>query len=279
MGYDVIVLGGGMRCAFTQGVLFALVAILLRAERIFTFSAGVLTTVAAMAGQHAEARRIWIEENTRPEVFDYRRILKGRPPADPEFLVRGAAKSIDRGVLGTAVPSLYVGLFDPEKGKTVFIEADPKNFDALAIASCAYPAFAPVQYVDGRVCVDGGTQYRLPIQVLAQQFSVRKALVIENTFTDTCESFNALERRIAFPNHLLGRKALLERPAKFKEALHQIKTDPTLNVHMVRPSRELVGSKFTRDQRVVVAALDQGLSDGKSCLSRVESWANTCTSP
>jgi predicted patatin/cPLA2 family phospholipase len=277
--YVVVPLGGGMRCAWTQGVLASIETVLWGAERIFTFSAGVLTSVAAIAGQHTEARRIWVEENTRPEVFDIRRIVKGRPPADPEFLVREAAKSVNRAVLGTSAPALYVGLFDPAEGETVFERATPENFDELTIASCAYPAAAPVQYVNGRAYVDGGTQYRLPLPVIVEQFDVRKALVIENTVTDTCEAFSAFKRYVAFPRHPRGRQALLERPIKFKEALEQIRSDPSLDVLVVRPSRELVSHKFTRDPRLVAAAFDQGLVDGKMWRPRIESWAGKGTSP
>lgn len=267
-----------MRCVWTQGVLASLEAVLLGAERIFSFSAGVLTTVAAMAGQHEEARRIWVEENTRPEVFDLKRVLRRERPADPSFLVREAAKSLSREVLMFA-PPLYVGLFDPEEGKTVFIRATPENFDELAIASCAYPAFAPPQYVDGRVYVDGGTQYRLPISVLAEEFGVRRALVIENTTDSTCESFNIAKRFLAFPKHPFGRKALLERPDIFKEALEKTQQDPSLDVLMLRPDREHVVDKFTRDRKLIAKAFEQGLADGRAWRPRVESWVNTCTSP
>jgi predicted patatin/cPLA2 family phospholipase len=264
----LVIEGGASRAAYASGVAASLAHAGLVPDAVYGTSAGGAIGAWFAAGQVEVGVRTW-DRVTDRSLLSFRRVLVGsRPVLDFRRLYSEYYPTVfgmDVARLRAAPFPVFVTVTDADTAETDYIDlrttADP--FVALhATSALPLVSEAPV-VIDGRRWVDGGASDPIPI-ARAIADGARDVLCILNRppgerrpesrvmVALVARRFPALAQA-ARDHHKLhaAAVALAERPPD------------GVRVRIVRPSEDLGISRFTRDVRVLHAAVERGRRDGR----------------
>ena len=265
MRVAAVIPGGGMVNAFVSGVIKGAQLQPSHFNAIFTHSSAAHLSAFFIAGQIELSKRIWVDELTKSEVFNRANVLKGKRPANVDFLVDECCKELDIDAVTGSRTKLVVSLFRRRDGKTKYFEATKQNIRTLLKATGAIPLIArPVTLADASYA-DGGTGEALPVEK-AYAMGYRKILVILNEPIDVeMESFSKLITWLAFPTSGNARRAAQARKSHFDKAIDFIQRPPAdVEVHVISPGKKLPAARFCRSKKLVEETYQIGVEKGQT---------------
>jgi predicted patatin/cPLA2 family phospholipase len=269
--------GGGMRGAYTSGVLEAFSEAREGAglffQRVVACSAGACAAASYLAGQPSRNRRVYLDFLDGDKLVRYRRLLTGGSVMDIDYLsieVTLRLCPLDLEALRTSRSLLHIGVTDCETGETRYLtnrEDDP----VVAIrATCALPFFyrGEVMY-QGRRYVDGGVSDPVPV-AKAIELGATEIVVVLTSRIEQRGAPSLLSRldRFFTPSPAI-RRALADRHLRYQEAARLVeKPPPGVRVEVIRPSRKLPVKRTTTVRSRLEEACDLGYADGRAFLAR-----------
>lgn len=222
----LVVEGGGMRGAFTAGVLDAFLEKQFNPFDLYVgVSSGSTNLANYLAGQKGRTLNFYIDHSLRPEFISYKRFLKGGDLMDLAWMwqVGELEHPLDRQALFEKNPDFYMVLTHALNGRAEYLRAGKDNLLNALRASSTIPVLTrqPVDIM-GEPYFDGGVADALPVRWAASQLDVSKLMVIR---TRPQQYFKASSRGDQFlakymvSNHQGFALSLKERCSRYNDSV------------------------------------------------------------
>ncbi|MGQ0536336.1 MAG: patatin-like phospholipase family protein [Methanobacteriota archaeon] len=257
--------GGGMRAAYTNGVLAAFEDRGVGFDAVYGTSAGGALAAWFSAGQARFALETWPFASDR-RILSYRRWLRGGPLLDHDALYRivyEKERPLDVRAVRRARHPVVVTATDADTGEARYQDLrHGPVLDWLRATGRLPMATNPPVLIDGRRWLDGGIIDPVPI-----------GRAIDDGFRDIVlvltRAWIARKPESWWLCELIARRYPALRDAVFAHhALHndaiRLADDPPsgVRIRILRPSTDTRVGRLTRDMRRITAAIEQGRLDG-----------------
>lgn len=273
----LVVEGGGMRGAFTCGVLDAFLQQNFNPFDLFVgVSSGSTNLANYLAKQHGRNIELYLDHSLRPEFIRYGRFFKGGDLLDMQWMWDIVAKEnpLDQNTLFAQNPDFYMVLTHARSGHAEYLRAGKDNIiDGLrASSSIPYLTRKAVE-IFGEPYFDGGVADALPVQWAAQQSNIKNLLVIR---TRTQSYFKASSKADQF-----FAKYLMNQYAGFSDSLKQRCQRYNATVDFMRqnnqqgilevcpPDDKMLAGRLCKDKRKLQYTYEVGLDCGRKA---IEDW-------
>lgn len=272
--------GGGLRGAFSAGVLEALLARGFDAfDDVVAVSSGAPTAAYAVAGQIADGVRIWEEYTSGDQLISPRNLLRGAPLMDIDRLVGVFERVVPLAAerLATARARLWIGVTDCRTGQGALVRATPENVFELLRATMALPvAYGKVVDVGGVPYVDGGVADAVPIgrvtELSRRAASPTRPLAIltqPKGYRRTSGRATALLMASTYPRWPALGRALLGRSANANRALDRVdELERAGELAVIRPPGMLSAKRLSTRRADIVSTIEAGRAVGRAWLER-----------
>jgi predicted patatin/cPLA2 family phospholipase len=268
----LVVEGGGMRGAFSAGVLDAFVHAGFDPFDLYLgVSAGAANLSSHLAGQRGRNIRVYADIMCRPPLFSWPRFFRGghfmdldwfwdtfqrEDPLDYEAAVRNLHENQKSFVIVTT---------SAETGKPVYLEPDLANWSQRLKASCALPLlYRGGVMVDGRLLVDGGVGDPVPVAEAIRRGATH-VTVVRSRPSAAVKKADLENRmlRLAF-QRMPGLRAGLERlPETYRDSVRLIHRPPRgITMTEFAPAGPLRAGRTTQDREALLADYEQGYALG-----------------
>ncbi|WP_288497714.1 patatin family protein [uncultured Acinetobacter sp.] len=273
----LVVEGGGMRGAFTCGVLDAFLQQNFNPFDLFVgVSSGSTNLANYLAKQHGRNIELYLDHSLRPEFIRYGRFFKGGDLLDMQWMWDTVEKEnpLDQNTLFAQNPDFYMVLTHARSGHAEYLRAGKDNIiDGLrASSSIPYLTRKAVE-IFGEPYFDGGVADALPVQWAAQQSNIKNLLVIR---TRTQSYFKASSKADQF-----FAKYLMNQYAGFSDSLKQRCQRYNATVDFMRqnnqqgilevcpPDDKMLAGRLCKDKRKLQYTYEIGLDCGRKA---IEDW-------
>ena len=273
----LVVEGGGMRGAFTCGVLDAFLQQNFNPFDLFVgVSSGSTNLANYLAKQHGRNIELYLDHSLRPEFIRYGRFFKGGDLLDMQWMWDTVEKEnpLDQNTLFEQNPDFYMVLTHARSGHAEYLRAGKDNIiDGLrASSSIPYLTRKAVE-IFGEPYFDGGVADALPVQWAAQQSNIKNLLVIR---TRTQSYFKASSKADQF-----FAKYLMNQYAGFSDSLKQRCQRYNATVDFMRqnnqqgilevcpPDDKMLAGRLCKDKRKLQYTYEVGLDCGRKA---IEDW-------
>ncbi|MEN8370030.1 patatin family protein [Acinetobacter bereziniae] len=273
----LVVEGGGMRGAFTCGVLDAFLQQNFNPFDLFVgVSSGSTNLANYLAKQHGRNIELYLDHSLRPEFIRYGRFFKGGDLLDMQWMWDIVEKEnpLDQNTLFAQNPDFYMVLTHARSGHAEYLRAGKDNIiDGLrASSSIPYLTRKAVE-IFGEPYFDGGVADALPVQWAAQQSNIKNLLVIR---TRTQSYFKASSKADQF-----FAKYLMNQYAGFSDSLKQRCQRYNATVDFMRqnnqqgilevcpPNDKMLAGRLCKDKRKLQYTYEVGLDCGRKA---IEDW-------
>lgn len=273
----LVVEGGGMRGAFTCGVLDAFLQQNFNPFDLFVgVSSGSTNLANYLAKQHGRNIELYLDHSLRPEFIRYGRFFKGGDLLDMQWMWDTVEKEnpLDQNTLFAQNPDFYMVLTHARSGHAEYLRAGKDNIiDGLrASSSIPYLTRKAVE-IFGEPYFDGGVADALPVQWAAQQSNIKNLLVIR---TRTQSYFKASSKADQF-----FAKYLMNQYAGFSDSLKQRCQRYNATIDFMRqnnqqgilevcpPDDKMLAGRLCKDKRKLQYTYEVGLDCGRKA---IEDW-------
>ena len=255
--------GGGLRGAFSAGVLSVLAKHPLLPQAVFATSSGAPSAAYYCTGQIEVAARIW-REKTGPDGFaSLKNLLTFRPIMDIDKLVSYFRYEYPLNVarLENSPSKLYVSVTRSDNGKAEYHRAESHNTFPLLTATMALPfAFGDTVKLGKYRYVDGGVADSIPY-LTAKNWGYRRHLLI----LTRPQGYRKSEGRASRLLSTLGAKskalfqAQYERNKSYNLDLARIEAEEKAgSLSVIRPDAPLPTSRISNNTAAILATLQAG---------------------
>ncbi len=167
----LLVEGGGMKCAYSAGVLDVFLDAKVSFDYAIGVSAGAANTASFLAGQPDRNLRFYTDHTREPQYFGMKNYIHGGNLFNLPYIY-GTLTNSDGGdplnyeKLQANRTEFVIVATDARTGKPAYFHKEdiPKDDYRLIMASCALPAACrPIEW-KGRLYYDGGVSDSIPVQ-------------------------------------------------------------------------------------------------------------------
>lgn len=166
----LVVEGGGMKCAYSAGILDAFLDNDINFEYCIGVSGGAGNLASYLSGQRGRNLRFFAEHTRAPEYFGIRSLLRTGDLFGLEYIYRtlsnsGGADPLDFEAFMKNPAEYRAVATDAGTGRAVYFgKANMKQDDyRIVMASCALPAVCRPVKIDGVPYFDGGIADSIPV--------------------------------------------------------------------------------------------------------------------
>ena len=267
--------GGGMRGAYTSGVLDCFLDHTLYFEKIFGVSAGGCNAISYISRQRGR------------NIYVLKKYCRDKRYVDPKgMLTRGSVFGMDfifREIPDKLVPfdydryvsartKLYIVSTDCDTGRPDVHETlDVRNSIEYLIGSSSIPMFAPMVSVDGKLLVDGSASESIPLLTALSKGITRPVIVL--TRPKGYRKRRSRSTRLMahhyrdYPNLV---KSLENRYLTYNESIEQCeKLEQEGRAIIIRPSKPVEVGRFERDPEKLGALYQNGYDDALAALEKI----------
>ncbi len=171
MKYGLVVEGGGMKCAYSAGILDRFLDDGISFDECVGVSAGAGNIASYLAGQRGRNIRFYTSHITEPEYAGVVNFLKKGSFFDLQYVY--GTLSVSTGpdpfyyYYARENPAeFYLGATDAQSGQMRYFskyDMQPNDYRPI-MASCAIPALCRPIEIDGRFYFDGGVADSIPLK-------------------------------------------------------------------------------------------------------------------
>jgi predicted patatin/cPLA2 family phospholipase len=255
---------GGMRNAFTSGVLTALWTHGLRSQHVksvYACSSATATALFFSSNQLPETTRIWQDELTSFRALNPARLLMLDYPADLDYVVDTIMNKLDLDSLEKCSTSHHFHTLNVNTGMTHYYEWQTNDAELIKASSRIPWISAPVSY-RGMDCGDGGFSDPLPLSIAMSQENAKDALilVIRNLPMEHRDPYRwRLTAKMMFPYHPEARIAFLKRADSHHKTMDQLlQLIEQKRAYAIAPDGETC-KRFTRNPKVITDTFNHGM--------------------
>lgn len=276
MPVGLVLEGGGMRGAYTAGVLEAFTDRQIAFPYVIGVSAGALNATAFVSGQPGRTRRVLVDYCQDPRLLSVQNMMITGSLFGYDFIFNQIAAEhalIDYDVLHRSPVTMLAGATDCATGEEVWYGKEhigPGRTDVLA-ASCSVPFVSKVVEYEGRPLLDGACVCPIPVEKSMEDGNALNVIVLTKHFSH--------EKKIGYPLGMI--KSVYGRFPKLVEALSrsngiyndQVRLCRRLEKEgkavVIQPPASLMVSTYEKDPKVLNDLADRGYADGEAKLKEV----------
>lgn len=256
--------GGGMRGAFTAGVLDFLIKHNIRFPYTIGVSAGASNGVSFASRQYRRGYDSNVTiHNVRPFI-GIKHLLRGKGLIDLDFIFYEYPEKynhFDFATYTTSPDRFVIVITNCNTGEAEYHEEkqNHKRLLDLLRASCSLPVVCPIARLDDKPYVDGGVSDAIPFKRALDEGYSRLVIVLTRN-----EDYRKSERRLYLPRFLYKeypaiRKKLSDRGVRYNRQIAQIKKlEKEGKAIIIRPVEPIRVTRTEKDIEKLEALYQQG---------------------
>ena len=277
----LILEGGGMRGAFTAGVLDAFLENNLHFDSVYGVSAGASNGASYIARQPGRNRKVFVDRVGEYKYFSIRHLLSQRNLLDVKLLFNTYPNSLlpfDYESFESSPSKFYTVLTDCLSGEPVYIERSNLGRDEFMMkvlaGSNSLPLLSPSVKISGRPCLDGGISDSIPLR-RAEKDGCRKNVVIltrEEGYRKSESGLTPLIRTVYRRWPLMAERFAVRHTA-YNETLDYCESRRQQGTAiLIRPETTMSVSRTETDTVKLRRLYDHGFSTGEKRIEEIFSF-------
>lgn len=273
----LVVEGGGMRGAFTSGVLDAFL------EQQFNpfdlcvgVSSGSTNVANYLAAQQGRTLHIYLDHSLRSEFIHYGRFFKGGDLLDLKWMWNVVEQEypLNQAQLFANSAEFYMVLTHAISGEATYIKASKDNIlDGLRASSSIPVLTRQAVEICGEPYFDGGVADALPVHWAAQQDHVAKLMVIRTrpqNYSKTSRKGDQLLAKYFAKQQYGFSQSLLTRTQRYNDAVQFLQTPSSQKIlEVCPPNLKNMASRLSKNKAKIRYSYDVGLEAGYQAM---EDW-------
>lgn len=275
--------GGGMRGAYTAGVLAALVDENINFPYLIGVSAGANNGADYLSEQMERNKRVFVDYVAHKDYSGIKHLLKEKSFFNMNFLFETLPEKIDPFDYETFFNSekiFKIGTTEASTGKPVYFEKDQfkekgKKFMTKVLkASSSLPIISPPVEIDGKLYFDGGVSDSIPIERSLEDGNPYNVLILTRN-----EGYVKEKQKLGvYSNHYLKkypeiREAIKMRHIKYNITLKKIENlEKEGYVYIFRPIKKLEVNRIEKDTNKLEDLYRQGYKETIEQIDDLKKW-------
>lgn len=274
MSIGLILEGGGMRGAYTAGVLDVLAENNIFLPNIYAVSAGACNALSYISKQNKRNYEIYTKYASDKRYMSFSSLVKKGNIFDFDFIFGELSNELlpfDYEEFFRSSMNIIAGTTDCMTGKPVFFDKNDMQDDFTAVkASSSLPLVSKPVKFSGMYLLDGGVSAPIPIERAIEDGSHKNIVVLtrEKEFYKTKRDMPkfVLERKYRHYPELV--RAMLERPEVYNNEKKLCYSEQE-NGHafVIEPSKPVTIGRYCTKSDKLEELYDLGVEDTKSKLS------------
>jgi predicted patatin/cPLA2 family phospholipase len=270
MKTGLIVEGGGMKCAYSAGILDAFLDENITFDYCIGVSAGAANTLSYLAGQRERNLRFYTEHLDDPRYLSLKSLFSTGNLFGLQYIYgtltnSDGADPLDYSAVMKNPTEFYMAATNARTGKAVYFSKNdliPDDYRPV-MASCALPCFCrPVQWKDNYY-YDGGVADSIPVQHALDHDCDKLVVILSNPrgFEKQPEAYRSIYKRMLrkYPKTVEG---IDNRHINYRHSIALAnKLEKKGTAFIFAPSRQLPLSTFSKDAALEQQLYDLGLED------------------
>ncbi|SEU09918.1 Predicted phospholipase, patatin/cPLA2 family [Salinibacillus kushneri] len=278
--------GGGMRCAYTAGVLDLFMDKNIDFPFVATASAGALIGSSYIAKQRDRNYKILKELGKNPESISFKRMFQKRELFNMEYIfdkVPNEIVPLDFDAFNESKSDFIIGTTNIETGKPVYYDTFDEKNDLFTVirASCSLPVLSPSVTFDHIELMDGGVSNPIPIQPLMDRGMKKHVVILTRNrgYTKKATKLNWLYKRL-FKEKPALQKLLHDRHLLYNQTMHQLREMEMRNeLFIIQPDEPLIASRIEKNHQKLEQLYMQGYLEAEKKLEDLEIFLSTTDKP
>jgi predicted patatin/cPLA2 family phospholipase len=273
--------GGGMRGAYTSGVLDAFLDEDIDFRYVIGVSAGANAGSDYVVGQRERNYKVFVEWAADRRYAGFANLLRERSWFGMRFLFETLPDELapfHYEALQHSPRTLVVGVTDCASGLPAYFRQ--RDYDArwfvrtVHRASCSLPVLSPPVEIEGRRYLDGGVSDPIPIERSIADGNSRNVVVLtRNADYRKGTGGLGLGTRLALARYPAMRRAVLERGARYNACLDRLAAlEQAGEAFVLRPIRPLTVGRLERDTAKLDILYRQGYDETVERLPALRVW-------
>lgn len=272
--------GGGMRGAYTAGVLDYLMEKGVSFDSIYGVSAGALTGANFKAGQVGRGLRTFAAYLHDERYAGPQHLLKTGDWFNIDFSYNKIPNELDPADYDTfnASPvNFYSVVSNVETGKAEYIRiTDLKQQMDLVRASATLPLLSNIVEIDGKKYLDGGSCDSIPLKKsMADGHSKNLVVLTQHRGFTKKPSANRYACRLMYKKYPNYVKAMDNRHNMYNRQLKLVyEMEKQGKAFVIQPAAKVEVSRLEKNPARLVELYHQGKMDAASCYERLVEYLN-----
>lgn len=274
--------GGGMRSAFTVGVLDYFLDQQIEFPYVATASAGALIGSSYIAKQRDRNTKLLEEIGKNQETISIKRLLQKRELFSMDFIFDKLANQLvplEFDSFSQANSEFIIGTTEINTGKTVFYDTfeTQKNLSTIIRASCSLPVLAPSVSYNDKQLIDGGVSDPIPISPLLEKGLKKHVVVLTRNkgYLKKPTKLNWFFKRF-FKDKPELVKLLRNRHLIYNETMKRLLAMEQRNeVFIIQPEMPPKASRIEKSNQKLEALYHQGYQEAERKRQSLQSFLET----
>ena len=282
MAVGLILEGGGMRGAYTAGVLQALYSEKLNFDYITGVSAGALTAVSYISGQPRRNYDTFVQYASDPRYMGLNQLHQTGNIFNFNFVLGTLCEELlplDKEAFFASDARFMIGTTDLNTGKAVFYDKESLRGDdkySVLRASASLPLLADTIHWKGHPLLDGGIADPIPIDRSIADGNDKHVVVLTRDRSFVCKKYKnmaLIERRYAaYPDFI---EAIKRRHVVYQQQREQIfELEKQGKAVVIAPREPITITRYERRSEPLAALHDRGMIDTAYKLDEIRRLMN-----
>ena len=279
----IIFEGGGMRGAYTAGIIDALLEHDMNFEYCYGISSGATHATTYLSRQRGRAIQIVTDYIKDKRYFSIKNLIKTGNLFNVDFIYDTIPHELNPYDYETAKNNpakFFVGVINMETSKGEFLRVNDIEEEYMKVcASMSLPLIANMVEIDGQRYLDGGIADSLPIQRSINDGNKKSVLVLTQDATyrkklDKILPLVAIKYR-KFPGFVHMVKT---RHIRYNASLDQIEEEEKAGrAFVLRPKKPVKIGRLELNREKMLALYREGYEDGIEAMPRLKAFLeDTC---
>lgn len=281
--------GGGMRGAYTAGVLEAFLDHNIYFDYNIGVSAGSNTLCSYLSRQKLRNKRLYTKWITDKRFMNWRNFFTEGAYFGMEFLFNELPIHLDPFDFETfhnLQATFKVGITNCITGETEYLEpcsaSSVEAMDRILQASSSLPFIAKTVKINNTPYLDGGISDSIPIRQAEKDGCTHNVLILTRN-SDYRKTYSKSLHKLSkyyFKQYPKLAEAIGKRSNVYNETLdyiHQLEQNG--KVFVIRPKAPLEVGRYEKDQAKLIKLYEQGYQETLEQLPRLLKWQNKIASP
>jgi predicted patatin/cPLA2 family phospholipase len=280
-GAGLVLEGGGMRAAYTGGVLDAFMDAGLDFRYVIGVSAGANAGSDYVAGQRERNHKVFVELVADPRYAGFKNLLRERSWFGMRFLFEMLPDRLAPFMYDDFQDSpraLVVGVTDCATGEPAYFPQhgeDGRWFVKTVLrASSSLPVLSPPVDIRGRRYSDGGVSDPIPVDRSIADGHARNVVVLTQNagYRKEPQQLSGVTS-LALVRHPGLRHALATRHERYNASLDRLaELEKAGRAFVFRPVKPLIVGRLERDVQRLDALYRQGYAETEERIPRLREW-------
>ena len=272
----LILQGGGMRGAYTSGILDQLMIKRIEFDALYGVSAGAKNGQYFISKQIGESFRVDLYSSHDEKAISLHNLIKQGGVIDAEYYKNVIMKEIAplNENFNTSPMKFFIGATNVITGEMHYFEKGKCNTIDAIIASCSIPLIQKIKYIDGVGYLDGGISEAIPISDALNNYD--KLVVVltrPKGYQETEDKLIEKAFKLRYKKYPNLIKTFEHRVEKYNETLRLIeKLENDGKIIAIYPSKDINIKMLEKDDVKLRELYDLGLSDALLMVDKIKEY-------